>query len=120
MLPAVGQGVIGIECRRDDARLRELLVPLEHTPTRMRLDAERAFAARLGGSCQSPIAAYAELDGTEVTLRGLVGAPDGSQVFEDRISGPAREAASLGIRLAVRLMEAGAAALLAELAVGAH
>jgi hydroxymethylbilane synthase len=120
MLPAVGQGVIGIECRRDDARLRELLVPLEHTPTRMRLDAERAFAARLGGSCQSPIAAYAELDGTEVTLRGLVGAPDGSQVFEDRISGPAREAASLGIRLAVRLMEAGAAALLAELAAGAH
>ncbi|HXV40980.1 MAG TPA: hydroxymethylbilane synthase [Steroidobacteraceae bacterium] len=120
MLPAVGQGVIGIECRVADSRIRELLVPLEHGATRIRLTAERAFAARLGGSCQSPIAAYAELDGAEVSLRGLVGAPDGSQVFEDRISGPAREAASLGVRLAVRLMEAGAAALLAELAAGVH
>lgn len=120
MLPAVGQGVIGIECRVADARIRELLVPLEHASTRTRLNAERAFAARLGGSCQSPIAAYAELEGAELSLRGLVGAPDGSQVFEDRISGPAREAASLGVRLAVRLMEAGAAALLAELAAGAH
>jgi len=120
MLPAVGQGVIGIECRLDDARLRDLLVPLEHALTRTCLEAERAFAARLGGSCQSPIAAYAELDGNSVSLRGLVGAPDGSQVFEDRITGPAREAASLGVRLAVRLMEAGAAALLAELAAGAR
>jgi hydroxymethylbilane synthase len=120
MLPAVGQGVIGIECRVADSRIRELLVPLEHGQTRVRLDAERAFAARLGGSCQSPIAAYAELDGAMLSLRGLVGAPDGTQVFEDRIEGRASEAASLGVRLAVRLMEAGAAALLAELAAGHH
>lgn len=120
MLPAVGQGVIGIECRVADSRIRELLVPLEHGQTRVRLDAERAFAARLGGSCQSPIAAYAELDGAMLSLRGLVGAPDGTQVFEDRIEGRASEAAALGVRLAVRLMEAGAAALLAELAAGHH
>ena len=116
MLPAVGQGVIGIECRLDDARLRALLAPLEHAPTRTRLDAERAFAARLGGSCQSPIAAYAELDGESVSLRGLVGAPDGSQVFEDRITGPAREATALGTQLAERLLTAGAAPLLQALA----
>jgi hydroxymethylbilane synthase len=120
MLPAVGQGVIGIECRVADSRIRDLLVPLEHGPTRLRLDAERAFAARLGGSCQSPIAAYAELDGAMLSLRGLVGAPDGTQVFEDRIEGRASEAAALGVRLAVRLMEAGAAALLAELAAGSY
>ncbi|MGQ0385169.1 MAG: hydroxymethylbilane synthase [Gammaproteobacteria bacterium] len=118
MLPAVGQGVIGIECRVADARIRELLVPLEHAPTRLRLVAERAFSGRLGGSCQSPIAAYAELDGDSIALRGLVGAPDGTRVYEDRIAGPARDGASLGIRLAVRMMEAGAAALLAELAAG--
>ncbi|MGQ0429292.1 MAG: hydroxymethylbilane synthase [Gammaproteobacteria bacterium] len=120
MLPAVGQGVIGIECRVADSRIRDLLVPLEHAPTRLRLDAERAFSGRLGGSCQSPIAAYAELEGGTVSLRGLVGAPDGTRIYEDRITGPARDATSLGIRLAVRLMEAGAAALLAELAAGKH
>jgi hydroxymethylbilane synthase len=115
MLPAVGQGVIGIECRVVDSRIRDLLVPLEHGPTRLRLNAERAFSGRLGGSCQSPIAAYAELDGHSISLRGLVGAPDGARVYEDRITGPAQEATLLGVRLAVRLMEAGAAALLAEL-----
>jgi hydroxymethylbilane synthase len=120
MLPAVGQGVIGIECRVADSRIRDLLIPLEHYPTRLVLDAERAVAARLGGGCQSPIAAHAELAGESVSLRGLVGAPDGSMVYEDRITGPARESAALGTRLAVRLMEAGAAALLAELAAGAH
>ncbi|HEU0224074.1 MAG TPA: hydroxymethylbilane synthase [Steroidobacteraceae bacterium] len=120
MLPAVGQGVIGIECRVADSRIRDLLIPLEHGPTRVRLEAERAFSGRLGGSCQSPIAAYAELDGGMLSLRGLVGAPDGTRVYEDRIEGPASEDASLGVRLAVRLMEAGAAALLAELAAGRH
>ncbi len=120
MLPAVGQGVIGVECPGADARIRDLLVPLEHAPTRLLLDAERSFAARLGGSCQSPIAAYAELDGNSLSLRGLVGSPDGTLIYEDRIAGPARDAASLGVRLAVRLMEAGAAALLAGLAAGAR
>src|SRR6202008_3540219 len=61
MLPAVGQGVIGIECRAGDARVRSLLAALEHAPTRACLAAERAFAARLGGSCQSPIAGHATL-----------------------------------------------------------
>ncbi|MBX3704361.1 MAG: hydroxymethylbilane synthase [Steroidobacteraceae bacterium] len=121
MLPAVGQGVIGIECRVADSRIRDLLAPLEHAPTRTRLDAERAFAARLGGSCQSPIAAYAELAGDALSLRGLVGAPDGSQVFEDRIAGAARDAAALGTQLAERLLAAGAEPLLRALATaGAH
>lgn len=120
MLPAVGQGVIGIECPEGNREVRALLDTLEHAATRIRLDAERAFAARLGGSCQSPIAAYAELRNGELSLRGLVGSPDGRQVFADAIAGPARDAAALGTALADRVLAAGAAPLLAALAAGAH
>lgn len=118
MLPAVGQGVIGIECRAADARIRLLLAPLEHSATRSCLDAERAFAARLGGSCQSPIAGYATLAGDNIELRGLVGSPDGSTIFADHITGAASDAAKLGAALAERLLAAGAEALLRSLALG--
>jgi len=121
MLPAVGQGVIGIECRTADARVRSLLASLEHAATRCCLEAERAFAARLGGSCQSPIAGYATLAGDRIDLRGLVGSPDGSQIFEDRVAGDAGDAGKLGIALAERLLAAGAEALLKSLAMdGGH
>lgn len=118
MLPAVGQGVIGIECRATDARVRSLVAPLDHSATRRCLDAERALAARLGGSCQSPIAGYATLAGGRIELRGLVGMPDGSQVIADRVAGPEADAAKLGTALADRLLAAGAAALLKSLAMG--
>jgi hydroxymethylbilane synthase len=114
-LPAVGQGVIGIECRGADARTRQLVGALEHAPTRTCLVAERAFAARLEGSCQSPVAGYAELDSGHLRLRGLVGAPDGTEIFADALEGPAADAAALGDRLAARLLEAGAERLLAAL-----
>ena len=80
MLPAVGQGVIGIECVAGQTEILALLRPLEHAPTRTMLEAERAFAARLGGSCQSPIAAQATLNGGSLHLRGLVGSPDGRTI----------------------------------------
>ena len=115
MLPAVGQGVIGVECR-DEAGIRELLRPLEHASTRSCLEAERSFSARLGGSCQSPIAGYAELNGERLRLRGLVGSPDGVQVFIDAIEGPVDIATSLGIQLGERLLAAGAGSLLLALA----
>ena len=107
MLPAVGQGVIGIECVAGEDGLLALLRPLEHAPTRTMLDAERAFAARLGGSCQSPIAAQATLATGSLQLRGLVGSPDGSMIFADDISGPASDAVALGTALANRLLETG-------------
>lgn len=114
-LPAVGQGIIGIECREADAATRALLGTLEHAATRICLDAERAFAARLEGSCQSPIAGFAELvDGT-LRMRGLVGSPDGRTVYADELRGPPAEAPSLGDALAERLLDAGARPLLAEL-----
>ncbi len=114
-LPAVTQGVIGIECRGNDVRTAGLLQALEDAATRKVMDAERAFAARLGGSCQSPIAAYAELDADRITLRGLVAEPDGSRVLRDTESGSAGNPAALGRQLAERMLAAGAGPLLERL-----
>jgi hydroxymethylbilane synthase len=114
-LPAVGQGVIGIECRSDDADTRKLLSAIEHPNTRHVLDAERAFAEQLDGSCQSPIAAHAQLQADELQLTGLVAEPDGSRMFRDSIRGNIAHAASLGRQLAERLLAAGAAELLERL-----
>jgi hydroxymethylbilane synthase len=114
-LPAVTQGVIGIECRQNDSRTVEILRPLEDPATRKVMDAERAFAARLGGSCQSPIAAYAELEGERISLRGLVAEPDGSRLLHDSLSGSAGNPAALGRQLAERILAAGAGALLERL-----
>ncbi len=114
-LPAVGQGVIGIECRAGDSHSRDALAPLHHPATFARLVAERAFAATLGGSCHSPIAAHATLTGAELTLQGYIGAPDGSETFRDVMRGPATEAAALGRQLAGRMQEAGAGPLLDRL-----
>jgi hydroxymethylbilane synthase len=117
-LPAVGQGVIGIECRSDDADTRRRLELLEHATTRIAIDAERAFSARLGGSCQSPIAAHARVDGGRVVLDGLVAEPDGSRLLRDTLEGTADQSAALGGRLAERVLAAGADALLERLRTG--
>jgi hydroxymethylbilane synthase len=114
-LPAVTQGVIGIECRGSDVRTAGLLQALEDAATRRVMDAERAFAARLGGSCQSPIAAYAELDADRITLRGLVAEPDGSRLLRDASSGDIKNPAALGRQLAERMLAAGAGPLLERL-----
>jgi hydroxymethylbilane synthase len=114
-LPAVTQGVIGIECRQDDPITVQFLRALENPATRKVMDAERAFAARLGGSCQSPIAAYAELDTDRITLRGLVAEPDGSRLLRDTITGSAENPAALGRQLAERVLAAGAGSLLERL-----
>ena len=114
-LPAVGQGVIGIECRSEHAATRNLLAAIEHPATRYVLDAERAFAERLGGSCQSPIAAHAQLQAGGLQLTGLVAEPDGSRVFRDSIRGSIEQAAALGRQLAERVLAAGAAELLERL-----
>ena len=114
-LPAVGQGVIGIECREDDAASRAALAALHHAESFVRLTAERAFAQGLGGSCHSPIAAHALLEGDALELRGFVGAPDGGEVYRDAERGRAAEAEAMGRRLAARMQSAGAGALLARL-----
>ena len=114
-LPAVAQGVIGIECRSDDARTRPLLLTLDHSGTRIAMDAERAFAHRLGGSCQSPIAAFAQIHGERLTLIGLVAEPDGSRLLRDEITGSVQNPGELGRHLAERVLAAGAESLLGRL-----
>jgi len=114
-LPAVGQGVIGIECRSDDSESRGALRALNDAATRTAVDAERAFAHRLGGSCQSPIAAYAQVERERISLTGLVAEPDGSRLLRDTISGSAANAQALGEQLAERVLAAGAGELLQRL-----
>jgi hydroxymethylbilane synthase len=117
-LPAIGQGIVGIECR-EDAAVLALLKPLNDAITRLCLDAERAVGARLEGSCTSPIAAYATWDTDTLSLRAFVGSPDGSSSFEHALTGPAHTPAALGIAVAEHLLHAGADRLLAELAKSA-
>jgi hydroxymethylbilane synthase len=114
-LPAVTQGIIGIECRSDATHTRSLLQVLEDDATRTVMEAERAFAGRLGGSCQSPIAAYATCEGTRLTLEGLVAEPDGSRLLRDSMTADAARPEDLGTALADRLLAAGAATLLDRL-----
>lgn len=113
-LPAIGQGVIGIECRTDDAVVGGLIAPLNDRRTQICVEAERALNARLQGGCQVPIAGHATLQGDTVTLRGLVGDPDGSRIVRGRVDGPATEAATLGAGLAEELLGRGAEAILSH------
>ncbi len=115
LLPAVSQGVIGVECRTSDLRSRDVLRGLDDPTTRTAMEAERAFARRLGGSCQSPIAAHARIDANRLTLEGLVAEPDGSRLLRDSISGSASDALFLGEELAERVLASGAGDLLQRL-----
>ena len=114
-LPSMGQGAIGIECRDGDSQIFDCLRLLHDEEPAWRVTAERAMNERLQGGCQVPIAGYAELDGKQLTLRGLVGAPDGSQIIRAEISGPREEGRSLGFALAEALLDKGARQILREL-----
>jgi hydroxymethylbilane synthase len=113
-LPANGQGAVGIECRTDDEAIKVLLAPLEHSETRIRVNAERAMNRHLEGGCQVPIGAYALVNGDQVHLRGLVGAIDGSEILRDEVSGHVNDAEKLGVELAKMLLAQGADRILAE------
>ncbi|MBD9396741.1 hydroxymethylbilane synthase [Pseudomonas sp. PDM11] len=111
-LPAGGQGAVGIECRVGDAELQQLLAPLNHTETALRVTAERAMNKRLNGGCQVPIACYAILEGEQLWLRGLVGEPDGSRLLRAEQRGSAEDAERLGIEVAEALLAQGAGDIL--------
>lgn len=104
MLPAVAQGAIGIERRADDLLVQALLAPIHDAPTGLRIAAERAFLARLDGSCQTPIAGFAELRGESLVLDGEILRPDGSEVVKGRREGLALEGSAMGRDLAEELL----------------
>jgi len=107
-LPAIGQGALGIEGRRDDSFVRSLLRGLEHGPTRTMVMAERALLHRLQGGCQVPIAAHATLVGADVRLEGVVASVDGKEIIRDVVCGSAEDPEALGVQLAERLLSRGA------------
>lgn len=113
MLPAAAQGVIGIECLAARAGLRAILAKLDHGPTVRTTAAERAIARTLEANCQSPVATYAVIADSEMTVTALVALPDGSDSVRDSVQGPAGDAEQLGIRLAENLLAQGAGELLA-------
>lgn len=107
-LPAVGQGVIVIQARTGEDYLQKLCAPLDDLNARICITAERAMHAYLGGSCQTPIAGLATLNDGKILLKGLVGAPDGSLIISENITGAAENAAQLGEQLAQQLITLGA------------
>jgi len=113
-LPAGGQGAVGIEIREDDARVRELLQPLHHNATALCVRAERALNKKLQGGCQVPIAAFAELHGAQLHLRGLVGAPNGSIMLRAQADGSDSDPEALGERVANELLQQGASEILEQ------
>ncbi|MBF0187886.1 MAG: hydroxymethylbilane synthase [Magnetococcales bacterium] len=113
MLPAVGQGAVGIEYRLDDSRTQDLLAPLNHRETALCVQAERAFLTRLEGGCQVPIAGHATLNnGGEITLQGRVADLTGQRMFSQQQTG--RDPESLGVSVAEALLGQGADAVLKE------
>lgn len=112
MLPDPGQGALALQIRADDRELAALLASLDHPASRAAVTAERAFLRALGGGCRMPMAAYAELDASDLHLRGLVAAPDGARLVRGELRGPAGHADELGAALAERLLREGAAEIL--------
>ena len=116
-LPSVGQGALGIECRTNDARVNELLLPLKHDETDVRVRAERAMNTRLNGGCQVPIAGYAELEGDKLRLRGLIGYPDGSALYRCEKFGKVSDPENLGVAVAEDLLLQGGDKVLTALGI---
>jgi hydroxymethylbilane synthase len=110
-VPAVGQGVLAVEVRADDHRVRGRLERLDHAPTRACALAEREFLGRLGASCNSPMAAHAVLDGGQLRMNGLVASDDGRKVLRGSARGPTDQPERLGRELAESLLDQGAASV---------
>lgn len=114
-LPAIGQGAVGIEVRCDDTEVHQLLAPLGHAETSVRIAAERALNETLSGGCQVPIAGFAVLNDDQIYLRGLVGEPDGSLILRAEATGKAEDAVSIGKSIAEDLLAQGADRILSRL-----
>jgi hydroxymethylbilane synthase len=112
MLPAPGQGALGLEIRDNDIRLKEILARLNHAPAYTEVAAERSFLRHLGGGCRLPIAALGKQEGDKLSLEGLIAAPRGSDIIRDKVQGTAAGAEELGKKLAEMILERGGRKLL--------
>ena len=114
ILPAIGQGALGLEVRRDDTATSNLLEFLNHEPTEMAVKAERAFLKELEGGCQVPIAGLGRLSGDSLHLEGIVAELDGTRLIRKKITGNKGQAEGLGVELAQMLLDSGAREILAR------
>ena len=112
MLPAVGQGALGLQIRKDDADLVKICARMNDTATAAEVAAERSFLRGLGGGCLLPIAALGKLDGQRLSLEGMIAAPNGTTVIREKISGSKEDAEELGKKLAEIILEKGGKRLL--------
>jgi hydroxymethylbilane synthase len=115
MLPAIGQGALGLELRMGDQHTRNMVRFLDHPPPRAAVEAERAFLKELKGGCQLPVAGFGQLSDRTLVLDGMVSDVRGEKMVRDRVSGPLQEAGALGTALARRVLEAGAREILEEI-----
>ncbi len=114
MLPAIGQGSLGIELRIADSELLAGMQFLHHIDTAVTVAAERSFLLRLEGGCQVPIGGFATIDGDTVSLTGLIASLDGKTILKEQLSGSTAEAKNIGVTLAETLLAAGGKAILDE------
>jgi hydroxymethylbilane synthase len=112
MLPAVGQGAIGLEVREEDDEIRRLIDFLNDIETVHCIQAERSFLKAIEGDCRAPVAAFAEIDGQTLKLTGMIASIDGRELIRDRLEGNIRDAVSLGEQLARQLFGHGAREIL--------
>ncbi len=115
MLPAIGQGALGVECRLTDERVRALIAPLADPVTTLRVQAERAVGHCMGSSCQTPVAAYAEIEGDSLWLRALMGDPNNGEMLRDEGRAPLDQAVALGTQLGENLLAQGGRSILQRL-----
>ena len=115
LLPAMGQGALGIETRLDDAKTYDLISALNHEQTNNAVTAERSLVGRLDGGCQVPIGAYAKIDDNLITLMGLVASLDGKMIYRSENVGPVGDAINIGQELGSKLLKMGANEILEKL-----
>jgi hydroxymethylbilane synthase len=111
-LPALGQGVLGIETREGDEEVNEMVRLLEDPLTRICVEAERAFLRRMEGGCQVPIGGIGRVEGPRLRLKGMVAGLEGAPMFSDELAGPTDRAEEIGVQLADRLLDGGAREIL--------
>ncbi len=116
-LPSATQGTIGVQCREGDEAVSMLMQPLLHPDTALRTQAERSVATLLEGSCQVPLAVFAQTSGSQLQITGLVGTPDGKTVLRSEISGESVQVAKLAEKIAQDLLRQGADQIIAALAM---
>jgi len=114
-LPAIGQGALAIEIRKYDVETENIIKKLDHLETRIAVYSERAFSKRLGGGCQTPVAAHGKVENSNIILHGMIADVDGSELIKDKISGNKEEYEKLGLELAERMLKNGGSRILEKI-----